>query len=195
MWTERRRLSFDYLLPHFHNKTVQNEKLELVLYGLFMLVANYELLCFSLLGTFHDPGISIWLINGNFPGPIFPHLKKSGQHLSVSAPQAFLFTKISPRPLTGSRVWISTLLDDDSEVLQWSFYIQPQGLFYSCTQCWVSVLCWAIASDIFSLRTMSFMEKDGAQKESWEVLLLVITSHIVSSAPSSGLFFFFLSLP
>lgn len=122
----------------------------------------------------------------SFQGPFFSHLKKSGQHLPVSAPQALPFTKISPRPLTGSRVWISKLADDDSEVLQQSFHIQPQGLFYSCTQCWVSVLCWSIASDVFSLRTMSLMEKDGAQKESWEVLLQVVTSHIISPAPSRG---------
>lgn len=124
----------------------------------------------------------------SFQGPpFFSHLKKSGQHLPVSAPQALLFTKISARPLTGSGVWISKLADDDdSEVLQHSFYVQPQGLFYSCTQCWFSVLSWSIASDVFSLRTMSLMEKDGAQKESWEVLLLVVTSHIMSPAPSRG---------
>lgn len=145
---------------------------------------NYHLFLCSAHST--GAGISIWLINGKFPGPIFSHLKKSGQHLPVCAPQALLFPKISPRPLTGSRVWISKLVDDDSEVLQPSSYIQPPGLFHSCTQCWVSVLCWAIASDVFPLRTMSLMEKDGAQNESWEVLLLVVTSHITSPAPSGG---------
>lgn len=68
----------------------------------------------------------------SFQGPpFFSHLKKSGQHLPVSAPQALLFTKISARPLTGSGVWISKLADDDdSEVLQQLLRTAPRAVLF-----------------------------------------------------------------
>lgn len=108
-----------------------------------------------------------------FPGPICSYFKKSGQSLPVSALQALLFIMVSPGPLTGSRVWVSQLVDDDPEVFQsWVFcfvcffliatrtalYLPPM-LGHSST---LSHFCWH-----FHLENIVLTGRRWAQKDSW----------------------------
>lgn len=160
-------------LPHFHSKTMKSEKTGLALYSLSTLVANYELSPFSLLGTHH------WSRNqhstyqcNTFRAQFFLlkvfHFKKSGQNLLISVLQYFfcsLWFLLDSWPGLEFRSLSSWMLTWKSS--RQSIYTAP-GLFYSCPWCWVSVLLWAISLDIFTLRTLSFKEKDGLERRAEE---------------------------